>query len=425
MGKPATSDRRAYRPLCLLICGGALSGNKGAIAMTLTVAREIRAIVPGCRLRLLSKDPAHDAALAAQEGIELVTARPRQLLTTTLVRSLAASCLPRDRRSLLWDGILRAYAEADCVVDVTGVSFSDDATWRTWLLGIGWLLPALATGTPYTKLSQTLGPFRKPLNRWLARQLLPRCGLIITRGEQAQREVSELLGLDPPCPVCADTAFLLEPASDATVDAELRAVGAPIRGFVGVSPSAIVAWKSESRQKGGATTYRQVMCDLIEYILKSTGLPVVIVPHAAERALGPVDYELSREVCAGLPAEAPVFLLSGEQDPWLLKGIITRAEAFVACRFHALVAALSSGVPTLAVGWGHKYVDAMKLFGVAEFHHNFADISDDKLRVSFSRLWEQREMLRARLRALLPAVQDSARENFRLLYAFWKAKGLV
>jgi colanic acid/amylovoran biosynthesis protein len=44
-----------------------------------------------------------------------------------------------------------------------------------------------------------------------------------------------------------------------------------------------------------------------------------------------------------------------ETDPLILKRYLGTALFVVGSRFHALVSALSQGVPVLAVGWSHKY----------------------------------------------------------------------
>ncbi|MFT6835906.1 MAG: polysaccharide pyruvyl transferase WcaK-like protein [Francisellaceae bacterium] len=54
-------------------------------------------------------------------------------------------------------------------------------------------------------------------------------------------------------------------------------------------------------------------------------------------------------------------------DPLVLKGIISKCEFIIGSRFHALVSALSQGVPVISMGWSHKYNLLMQDYGLDEY----------------------------------------------------------
>jgi colanic acid/amylovoran biosynthesis protein len=411
-------------PPVFLISGGSLSGNKGAVAMTLAAIGRLRALAPGCRLRLLSRYPTDDQALAAAEGIDLVPAPPPRMVTTMAIRALASLALRLPPTGPLSDSILRAYREADVLLDISGDTLSDNYTWRSVMLNVSRQLAALAAGIPVVKLSQAIGPFRTWCVRRVARFLLEHCSLVIARGETTAREVRALLGSRTACHVCADLAFLLEPASAEAVDAALRACGAPLHGYVGVSLSSTTEHHARLRRK--RSDYRTVMRDLVSHILQATDRPVVLVPHAAREGRIPsADWDVSRDVLERLPQRKGVFLIGNDLDPRVLKGVIGRSEVCVVCRFHAMVAALGSAVPPMVIGWSPKYREVMDAFGVGSSCYDFADSSASRLAAAFSDLWAGRAALRERIRSHLADVRYSAEENFRLLRQFLREEGLV
>ncbi len=84
--------------------------------------------------------------------------------------------------------------------------------------------------------------------------------------------------------------------------------------------------------------------------------PIILVHDAGE------DIVLARELAQGSEAR-----IVQELDPLRLKGLLGRPQLVVGSRFHALVASLSQGVPTLGIGWSHKYEELFNDFGCGEF----------------------------------------------------------
>lgn len=419
------TDTPQRDPLRVMISGGALSGNKGAMAMTLVAIEQIRRIVPGCRVQLLSKYPWQDAERARELGVELMAAPPKQLVTVTLIRSALCRLLHCRPVGPLNDSILRAYRQADVLVDLGGDTFTEDRDWRGLLLSVGWLLPGVAAGTRMVKLSQAIGPFRRFTNRFWAKYLLPKCAALHARGEKTRSMLHELLGSRVEVPVCADVAFLLAPDGEQQVDAVLARDGIPPSGFVGVSVSAVVD-RNASRVVPGY--YRTTIARLVEHIRRNTGRPVLLISHATPQGkTASEDAAICHDIRKSLGNASDIHVLQDDLPAALLKGVIQRADAMAACRFHAMVAALGTSVPVMVMGWGHKYGEVMDMFGVGQFTHDFAPmtVTDAELCASFDRLWEGRTEIRRQLAERHEGVVQSAQNNFRRLRSLLEQEGLL
>lgn len=88
-------------------------------------------------------------------------------------------------------------------------------------------------------------------------------------------------------------------------------------------------------------------------------VPVRILVHDASGA----DRRLAEALNARLATPASVI---EETDPWKIKSEIATASMVIASRYHSLVAALSCGVPSLAIGWSHKYDELLSDFGCGD-----------------------------------------------------------
>ncbi|MDD6061759.1 MAG: polysaccharide pyruvyl transferase family protein [Oscillospiraceae bacterium] len=127
---------------------------------------------------------------------------------------------------------------------------------------------------------------------------------------------------------------------------------------IGINASPLV-FKYESGQKGiGLRSYEK----LIEYILSETDCSVLLIPHVFW------DFSDDRTVLRALFEKyadtGRVVFLDREYTANQLKGFIARCRLFVGARTHATIAAYSTMVPTLVLGYSVKSVNiALDLFG--------------------------------------------------------------
>lgn len=91
----------------------------------------------------------------------------------------------------------------------------------------------------------------------------------------------------------------------------------------------------------------------------SRDLEVLVVVHETSGA----DEALARNLMRELGNTARVRILA-EASPLELKALFWRCQLLVSSRFHSVVSALSGAVPTILLGWAHKYEALASDFGV-------------------------------------------------------------
>jgi colanic acid/amylovoran biosynthesis protein len=157
----------------------------------------------------------------------------------------------------------------------------------------------------------------------------------------------------------------------------------------------VVGFSMSSLMEKAIPHYTLVMAYLVEHLKEELGAEILMVPHVAHPEwLGKDDRSAQNAVLKLLNDASDIHVICGEYNPMELKGIIAKTDLFIGCRMHSCIAALSSGVPTLALGWSHKYRGIMKEVGLDRY---VVDRWDEQLEVVENDLMQRvKEMHRQR-----------------------------
>jgi colanic acid/amylovoran biosynthesis protein len=387
----------------ITIIGSALSGNKGAAAMLEAAVQTLGARLDDPRFTLLSMYPDEDRAQNPYPNLEIVAASPRQLGVTINTLALVYRVLPFLRPLIRKRSkAIGALAESAVLLDQGGITFTDGRE-KFLLYNVASILPALNTRTPVFKCAQAVGPFQNPVNRRAARTFLPKVRTLVTRG-RVTHEFAEGLGLQN-LVAGADYAFSLE--LDGTEEQEV-AQHLDLSFFdgdvVGVCPSVVLQRKVDAR--GG--DYIGQIAGFIEAV-RARGKRVLLIPHSVRTGTSKThnnDLPLCQEIHARLRPGDDLLFVDRELTSQQLRYLIGRCEVFVASRFHAMVSSLAMGVPTLVIGWSHKYLEVLEMFGAEEWAFGHDKLTPDHLLQRFEALDARRTEVAATLAAHLPTVKE-------------------
>ncbi|MCR2813589.1 MULTISPECIES: polysaccharide pyruvyl transferase family protein [Microbacterium] len=386
----------------ITIIGSALSGNKGASAMLEAAIQSLGERLDAPSFTLLSMYPAEDAAQNSHPNLEILPANPRQLGVTINTLALIYRVTPFLRGTLRRRSrAIAALTSSSVLLDQGGITFTDGRE-KFLLYNVASILPALNTRTPVFKCAQAVGPFRHPLNRWAARTFLPRVRTIVTRG-RITHEYAEELGLTN-LSAGADFAFALElSGTEESEVADHIDLTFFDRDVVGVCPSVVLQRKVEAR--GG--DYIGQIAAFIEG-LRAQGKSVLLVPHSVRTGTEKThnnDLPLCREIHSRLRLGDDLLFVDRELSSQQLRYLIGRCQVFIASRFHAMVSSLAMGVPTLVIGWSHKYREVLEMFGLEEWAFGHDELTPEHLADRFAALDARRDEVAAQLTSRLPAVK--------------------
>jgi polysaccharide pyruvyl transferase WcaK-like protein len=267
---------------------------------------------------------------------------------------------------------LRHLEEASMVLSIAGGDSFGDTYGVTRLLYVA--LPqilAILMGKQLVLLPQTIGPFKHPISKRVARFILRRAERVYARDFRSLDEVSGLLpGAPNPARFCHDVGFVLDPIEPASLDGvDWPARSDPKMPVVGVNVSGLL-------YKGGYTNnnmfglcgdYEALMHKLIEFLIDKKGNAVLLVPHVfgrnddAECDLAACQ-RISQKLNGRFGEKLGIVRRSFNQSE--LKYIIGSCDFFVGSRMHACIAALSQAVPAVSVAYSDKFVGVMETIGL-------------------------------------------------------------
>ncbi|MFW5654882.1 MAG: polysaccharide pyruvyl transferase family protein [Roseicyclus sp.] len=408
MGHETTGTRRSYA-----VFAAPLSGNKGSASMVWGLRDLLLSEGVDAELVVFSYYPDHDRRIAeAYPDITVRKGHPVHL-ASLLVRQVAARVLP-----FLANDEIRDLARVEAAFLVGGTTFADSKLFKApW--NVIAMLPAWFAGRPVHFLSQTMGPFRKPLNRRLACFALSRADQIHGRGETSAANVRGL-GFDHAV-YCPDLSFGMDldaVPDQAALDGYLAQMDAAAKdapkGLAGVTPNTIVL---AAMEKTGVA-YPALLAAVIED-LSARGYHPVLIPHSfrgVDKGKHNNDANLCRDILKLLPAGLATTFVDADLSSQALRVLVGRLDLLVASRFHSMISALDRGVPPVTLGWGdQKYVEVLREFEAEDLYIDFSEASFAAIRDRIDHVETHRADIEARLARGIVRARRGLRQHLTAL----------
>lgn len=245
---------------------------------------------------------------------------------------IAAALMPASFRQSL--GLVNE-ADIAAVIDASGFAFGDqlgaERTERFARDVARWK----QQGKPVVLLPQAFGPFENPQLQPPMREVVRLADRIYARDPVSLDHLRRLGGADDRVQLAPDFTCLVE--------------GVLPDGFEPIARQACIVPNHRMVEKMSAADREQYipfLCRCVQALDDRKLRPFVLLhdTHVDESLIPPLERAWGRPL--------PVVR---ESNPAMLKGILGTAHLVIGSRFHALVSALSQAVPSIAVGWSHKY----------------------------------------------------------------------
>lgn len=429
----------------ILITGHHSLGNRGCEALLRSTVAMIRTRFPSARFWVPSSEPTADAAQWPEHAANGVTfievPRSGRFLrawarTCGMAPFMAGAPWPTIEPPASWHRMMDA---VDLTLSIGGDNYTLDYGLESLAYHVGLSNWSMKHGKPVILWGASVGPFGDSTahGRWVRTPMshhLARLGGISLRESLTAQHLDELMTLGagdgihplPPRRLLADPAFNLV-ADAAELGPHWPSGKAPVLGL-NISPLVLSAGQALSKRNGDDGAIK--LADLAEFIrqrCESGEYRIVLIPHVSARdpdgravhAIAPrsdddvlLDHLMERlEGVKGL-GRIPTW------DAPRLKYAISRCDLFIGSRTHSVIAALSSGVPAVALAYSVKARGIHRdLFGHEEGVVDMGELSTVRLNHALDQLAQRSAEEKTRLLTLIPHWREKALQATDLLTA--------
>jgi len=360
--------------LNILIRGGGFV-NKGAEAMVKTVQCEMAGRLP--HAKFFMEVPQQMEAFIESRGLTPVIANSRA-----------------------------RYTKLDGVIDVSGFALGD--TWgiegSRYYRYHNSIFESF--GKPVVFLPQAWGPFTNQSIRQLSAAAINLSDCAYARDKRSYQYMSELEGVNrQKIGLAPDIAYQFKGASAATAMGVLKESGLISTGknMVGIMPNMQVYVRTEG--KGTENKYVKLLIELVKYFLEKHNFSIVLIPHQVQPVKNPEmpdDRFLCDLITVSLGNVPDVIALREYYSAEILKAVIGKMDLIIGSRYHGIIAALSQMIPTLVLGWSHKYFELLCDVGIEQYIADYKNLNKEDLLGLAESVWLNREELRRTLEQKVP-----------------------
>lgn len=212
-------------------------------------------------------------------------------------------------------------------------------------------------------------------------------------------------GIDKNTVLYPDSAFTLDVDESAADKSNIK------KGAIGINTSVMV----ESRTKS-IDSFRKAFAELINRLLNETESDILLIPHVTVQR---GDLEPLAHLKDCFKDNDRVVLIPSTFTAAQYKGIISRCDMFIGARTHATIAAYSTCVPTLVIGYSVKSKGIAKdLFGTYDGLVIPVEEIDftEKLIEVYSDFAANKEDYRKRLCDVMPGYIERAKSSIKELF---------
>jgi len=200
----------------------------------------------------------------------------------------------------------------------------------------------------------------------------------------------------------ADPAFLLDPVKPQDTSEKLSFV----EGSIGLNLSPLMA---NYITGGDLPQWEQIAANMIDYLAKNTLRSIYLIPHVTSPISD--DFTFLKKVWNRIdsPVKSEIHLIPPDYNAAETKWIISNMCLFAGARTHAIIAALSSNIPTLSFTYSIKAKGINRdIFGHEEYCIGPDQLTSEIVTSRIKSMLKTSDQIHSELMEKIPLMQQKA-----------------
>jgi colanic acid/amylovoran biosynthesis protein len=299
----------------------------------------------------------------------------------------------------------------------------------TVLIHVVEILTIRQLGVPIIEFASSPGPFNTLFKRIISKIKFSNIS-VFTNREPISSELLKQIRIKTPIVNTACPAFLLEPASEGRAKEILEKENVYLndRPLIGITICAhnLTLRHTQGRHKNFDSL--SLFVPMLKYILDHLNANVILLPHVYEKnphtntytytydLIYGTDYEISLNLFKMLDGDkykGRLRLIEGKYTASEVKSLIGQCDMYISGRLHAGIAALSQGVPTVLVSYGHKHHGIARLLRQEKYVYTGENAEELRSHVKYA--WDNRVEIAKVLHERLPRIKKLVHLNFEIV----------
>jgi colanic acid/amylovoran biosynthesis protein len=311
--------------------------------------------------------------------------------------------------------IVTLYKDADLIIPVGG-GYIRGKEGFMGTMGLFFILHpfifSYLLGKTTVNYTQSVGPFGNAFQEKMARFAVKRLAGIIVR-ETISLDLLKKWGIAKNVLLSVDSGFAFESA--ATVD--LRRQYAIPEGsmIVGIT---VRSWLPAKAQEH----YERAVAALADHIIPTYHAVVIFIPQVTVELQQDDDRESGKRVYGYMQQRDEARVVTERYDHHTVKAMYSDLDFLVGTRFHSVIFALTSEVPSIAIEYEHKTSGIMTDLGLGQWVINIKKTESENLIALFDELVSKRDAYVAHLQSVLPAYIGQARDAILFVKKIYENK---